>query len=59
MLVVLDEVFDLRNPSQWLRRQLAALLKQLVGGKINRRIAETLEWLTSPEQVADCIRDLR
>lgn len=59
LLVLLDEVFDLRDQGQWLRRQLTILLKQLAGDKLSRRVVETIDWLTSPEQVAEYIRDLR
>ena len=59
LLVLLDEVFDLREQGQWLRRQLTILLKQLAGDKLSRKVVETIDWLTSPEQVAEYIRDLR
>ena len=59
LLVLLDEVFDLRDQGQWLRRQLTILLKQLAGDKLSRKVVETIDWLTSPEQVAEYIRDLR
>ena len=58
MLELLDELFDISDGGQWIRRQLPMLLKQLAGGKISRKIVETSDWLTSPEQVAGDIRDL-
>jgi len=58
LLVLLDEVFDLRDQGQWLRRQLTILLKQLAGDKLSRKVVESIDWLTSPEQVAEYIRDL-
>ena len=58
MLELLDELFDISDGGQWIRRQLPMLLKQLAGGKISRKIVETSDWLTSPEQVAGYIRDL-
>ena len=40
MLLLMDEVFDLRNKNQWLRRRIVAILRQLIkamlGDKINR-----------------------
>jgi len=34
------------------------LLKQLAGDKLSRKVVESIDWLTSPEQVAEYIRDL-
>ena len=59
MLELLDELFDISDGGQWIRRQLPMLLKQLAGGKISRKIVETSDWLMSAEQVAGYIRDLR
>ena len=59
MLELLDELFDISDGGQWIRRQLPMLLKQLAGGKISRKIVETSDWLTSSERVAGYIRDLR
>jgi len=40
MLLLLDEVFDLRKKNQWLRRRIVAILRQILkathGDKINR-----------------------
>lgn len=40
MLLLLDEVFDLRKKNQWLRRRIVAILRQIVkatyGDRINR-----------------------
>lgn len=35
------------------------MLKQLAGDKLSRKVVESIDWLTSPEQVAEYIRDLR
>lgn len=59
MLELLDELFDISDGGQWIRRQLPMLLKQLAGGKISRKIVEISDWLTSAERVAGYIRDLR
>ena len=53
----MDEVFDV-GQNHWLRRQLTGLLTQLVGEKVNRKVAKTIDWLTSTEQIAEYIRDL-
>ena len=58
MLELLDELFDIRDGGQWIRRQLPLLLKQLAGGKISRKIVEVSDWLTSAEQVSGYIRNL-
>lgn len=62
-MLLMDEMFDLRHRDQWLRRQLVMLLKQIFraafGSKINTRIIEGVEALTSTESVADCIKQLK
>ncbi|XP_064402684.1 sorting nexin-13-like [Halichondria panicea] len=59
MLILLDELFDLRADSQWLRRQLPTLLKQLVGDKLSRKVVGYSDWFVSSEQVACYLRDFR
>ncbi|XP_071812526.1 sorting nexin-13-like [Apostichopus japonicus] len=63
MMLLMDEMFDLRHRDQWLRRQLVMLLKQIFraafGSKINTRIIEGVEALTSTESVADYIKQLK
>ena len=43
MLLLLDEVFDLRKKNQWLRRRIVAILRQIIkatyGDRINRWIS--------------------
>lgn len=58
LLRLLDALFDLRDHGQWLRRQLAHILSQLLGDRVSRKVAEGVAWLTSPEQVSQYIRDL-
>ena len=40
MLLLMDEVFDLKNKNQWLRRRIVAILRQIIkatmGDSINR-----------------------
>jgi len=40
MLLLMDEVFDLKNRNQWLRRRIVAILQQIAktmfGDSINR-----------------------
>ena len=59
MLILLDELFDIRDGSQWLRRQLPMLLKQLAGDKISRKVVGFSDWVITPEQVAGYLRDFR
>ncbi len=59
MLILLDELFDLRADSQWLRRQLPTLLKQLAGDKLSRKVVGYSDWFVSSEQVACYLRDFR
>lgn len=59
MLILFDELFDLRADSQWLRRHLPTLLKQLAGDKLSRKVVSYSDWFVSSEQVACYLRDFR
>lgn len=57
MLLLMDEVFDLKSRNQWLRRRIVTLLRQIIrtmfGDIVNRKIVDYVALMTSPEQVAD------
>ncbi|XP_071956035.1 sorting nexin-13-like isoform X2 [Antedon mediterranea] len=63
MLLLMDEIFDLRCRDQWLRRRVVAFLRQIIkatlGSKINGKIVEQVENLTSPEQLAYYVKHFR
>ncbi|KAL3831550.1 hypothetical protein ACJMK2_023289 [Sinanodonta woodiana] len=63
MLLLMDEVFELRHKNQWLRRQIVKILRQLIkatfGDRINRKIVEQVDFMTSAEQMAEYIKNLR
>ncbi|XP_071102568.1 sorting nexin-13-like isoform X1 [Haliotis cracherodii] len=63
MLLLMDEVFDLRHKNQWLRRRMVAILRQLIkatfGDMINRKIVDHVNWMTSAEQMAEYIKTFR
>ncbi|KAM4550372.1 sorting nexin-13 isoform 2-T2 [Fundulus diaphanus] len=63
MLLLMDEVFDLKEKNQWLRRNIKNLLQQLIratyGDTINRKIVDHVDYMTSPEQVADYVKSFR
>ncbi|CAL1526462.1 unnamed protein product [Lymnaea stagnalis] len=63
MLLMMDEVFDLRHKNQWLRRRIVAILRQLIkatfGDKINRKIVEHVDFMTSAEQMAEYMMAFR
>ncbi|XP_033104173.1 sorting nexin-13-like isoform X2 [Anneissia japonica] len=63
MLLLMDEVFDLRCRDQWLRRRVVAFLRQIIkatlGNKINGKIVEQVENITSPEQLAYYVKHFR
>ncbi|XP_047663937.1 sorting nexin-13 isoform X1 [Tachysurus fulvidraco] len=63
MLLLMDEVFDLKERNQWLRRNIKNLLQQLIratyGDTINRKIVDHVDLMTSPEQVADYVKRFR
>ena len=38
LLLFMDEVFDLREKNQWLRRQIVAVLRQLIKAMFGKRL---------------------
>ncbi|XP_060516935.1 sorting nexin-13-like isoform X2 [Cylas formicarius] len=56
MLLLMDEVFDLKSRNQWLRRRMVTLLRQILrtmfGDIVNRRILDYVSHITSPKNVA-------
>ncbi|KAF7987405.1 hypothetical protein HCN44_003167 [Aphidius gifuensis] len=56
ILLLMDEVFDLKVRNQWLRRRIVTLVRQIIrtmfGDIVNRRIVEYVSFLTSPKNVA-------
>ncbi|XP_023933666.1 sorting nexin-13 [Lingula anatina] len=63
MLLLMDEVFDLKSKNQWLRRRIVAVLRQIIkmamGDSINRKILDHVELMTSAEQVAEYVQQFR
>jgi sorting nexin-13 len=63
MLLLLDEVFDLKSRNQWLRRRIINIVRQIIKGMfgdiVNRRIVDYVTWLTSPARVATYIEFFR
>ncbi|KAK8787153.1 hypothetical protein V5799_023072 [Amblyomma americanum] len=59
MLLLMDEVFDLKSKNQWLRRRIVVILRQIVkatfGDTINRKIVDYVEWMASTEKIAEYI----
>ncbi|XP_046424100.1 sorting nexin-13-like isoform X2 [Neodiprion virginianus] len=60
ILLLMDEVFDLKVKNQWLRRRIVTLLRQIIrmmfGDIVNRRIVEYVSLLTSPKNVATYLK---
>ena len=56
LLLLMDEIFDLKRKNQWLRRQIVAgiqqLLRTLFGERMNRKIIDYVENALSAEQIA-------
>ena len=56
LLLLMDEIFDLKHKNQWLRRQIVAAIQQLLrtlfGERMNRKIIDYVENALSAEQVA-------
>ncbi|ESN97474.1 hypothetical protein HELRODRAFT_193210 [Helobdella robusta] len=63
MLLLLDEIFDLKTRNQWLRRRIVAILQQIAktmfGDSINRKIIESVAYYTSPDQIAEYLKMFR
>ncbi|KAG8189791.1 hypothetical protein JTE90_008104 [Oedothorax gibbosus] len=60
MLLLMDEVFNLRNKDLWFRRRIMALLRQIIktmqGGAINRKIRNYVQGMTSVTQIAEWLK---
>ncbi|XP_042214130.1 sorting nexin-13-like [Homarus americanus] len=63
LLLLMDEVFDLRSKDQWFRRRIMLFLRQILkamfGDIVNRRIVDYVAFITAPEQVADYIKTFK
>ncbi|KAK2580520.1 hypothetical protein KPH14_006255 [Odynerus spinipes] len=63
MLLLMDEIFDLKVRNQWLRRRIVTLLRQIIrtmfGDIVNRRIIEYVSLMTSPAKVAGYLRFIK
>lgn len=63
MLLLMDEVFDLKSRNQWLRRRIVTLLRQIVrtmfGDIVNRRILDYVSFITSPKNVAQYLHTFK
>ncbi|XP_042894783.1 sorting nexin-13 isoform X3 [Parasteatoda tepidariorum] len=62
ILLLMDEVFNLRNKDLWFRRRIMTLLRQIIktmqGGAINRKIKEYVQGLTSTSQIAEWLKTI-
>jgi sorting nexin-13 len=60
MLLLMDEVFDLKSKNLWLRRQIVTFLRQIIqatyGDAINKKIIDYVEELTSASAISDYIK---
>lgn len=63
MLLLMDEVFDLKSRNQWLRRRIVTLLRQIIrtmfGDIVNKKILDYVALLTCPEQVASYLDTIK
>ena len=63
ILLLMDEVFDLRERNQWLRKNIVLVLKQILkamfGDIVNRRIVDYFAAWTSPETLSSYLRALK
>lgn len=60
LLILMDEIFDLHNRNQWLRKRvfyvLREILRAMFGDVFNQKIVDYVVTATSPEQVAEFIQ---
>ncbi|CAL1272545.1 unnamed protein product [Larinioides sclopetarius] len=63
LLLLMDEVFDLKSKDQWFRKRIVILLRQIInatyGDAINRKIIDFVQRSTSAEQMAEYIKAFR
>eukprot|EP00795_Rhopilema_esculentum_P014548 gene14548-5617_t len=63
LLLLMDEIFDLKDRNQWIRRRIVVILKQIIkttyGDRINRKIVENVDYLTSSEQIVEYVKTFR
>lgn len=59
MLRLMNEVFELRSRSQWFRRQLVQILRSIFGDIFNRKILETVKYVTGAQNVASMLLSFR
>ncbi|GIY85125.1 sorting nexin-13 [Caerostris darwini] len=63
LLLLMDEVFDLKSKDQWFRKRIVILLRQIInatyGDAINRKIIDFVQKSTSAEQMAEYIKAFR
>lgn len=63
LLLLMDEIFDLKQRNLWLRRRIIVLLRQIIkttyGDTINRKIVDHVNYMTSAEQIAEYVKLFR
>jgi sorting nexin-13 len=63
LLLLLDEIFELRNKNFWLRRRIIAVVKQIIqttyGGTINKKVIQLIQKFFGASSIADHIRSLK
>eukprot|EP00794_Sanderia_malayensis_P003259 gene3259-3740_t len=63
LLLLMDEIFELKDRNQWLRRRIVVILKQIIkttfGDRINRKIVEYVDVATSAEQIVEYVKMFR
>ncbi|XP_065667120.1 sorting nexin-13 isoform X3 [Hydra vulgaris] len=63
LLLLMDEVFDLKERNQWLRRRIVSILREIIkatfGDRINRKIVDWLDFATNSPQIAEYLKQFR
>jgi hypothetical protein len=63
ILLLIDEIFDLREKNQWIRQSLMAIVKSFMknfkGDSMNRKVKERIADFLSEEQIARYLKNFR
>lgn len=63
LLLLLDEIFELRNKNFWLRGRIIAVVKQIIqttyGGTINKKVIQAIHKYLGASAIADHIRSIK
>ena len=59
LYMLIDEIFELRGVSQFMRRQLVAFVQLSYGGTLNRNVKDSIAWLLHESQLTRLLQASR